>query len=308
MKITALAGGVGAAKYLSGLIELIHSESLTVIVNTGDDFEWQGLRICPDLDTITYTLAGVSNPKTGWGVRGDTFHCLERLEALGIEDWFRIGDRDLATHIYRSKRLMQGTALSVITEDICARSHIRARILPMTDCAVPTIVQTDEGLLEFQDYFVRRQHRPKVEKLIHKNAESASPAPGVLQALAEAEAILVCPSNPFLSIGPILALPGIRQGLQAAPAKKLAITPIVQGQAIKGPTGKMLLEMGYRVCATSVAELYKDFLDIFVLDHKDSDLESQIVSKGICVFLADTLMDTRKSRRTLARRTLEILR
>src|SRR5213593_2166832 len=224
MKIAALAGGVGAAKLLSGLVEVFPSEDLTVIVNTGDDFEWMGLYICPDLDTISYTLAGIANPETGWGVREDSFHLLARLGELGCDVWFRLGDRDLATHIYRTHYLSEGLGLAAVTRRLSDAMGIRATTLPMTESRVPTIVHTEEGVLAFQDYFVRRKCAPRATRFTFSGIEQSRPSPGVLDRLETADAILICPSNPFISIGPILVVPGMRAALRESSARILAVT------------------------------------------------------------------------------------
>ncbi len=306
MKIVALAGGVGAAKFLSGLVRILPPEDLTVVVNTGDDFYWMGLYVCPDLDTITYTLAGLANPQTGWGVRGDTFQALDRLKALGCDTWFRVGDIDLATHLYRTEQLQGGTTLTAVTHQISTQNGIRCRILPMTDSSVPTLVHTDEGTLLFQDYFVRRRCEPSVISFTFHGIEKAVPAPGVLEALEPATGIIICPSNPFISIGPILAVPGLREALRKAPAKVVAITPIIAGEAVKGPTAAMLDQLGLKVSATGVASLYRDLLDFFVLDHRDEKLQSEIGAMGLHVRCADTLMVSDAARIGLARSVLEI--
>lgn len=307
MKIVALAGGVGAAKFLSGLIEVVPSEDLTVIVNTGDDFRWMGLYVCPDLDTVTYTLADLANPDTGWGVRGDTFRCLKRLKELGGESWFRIGDLDLATHLFRTECLRNGHSLSEVTAAICATHGIRCRILPMTESPVPTIVHTDEGILGFQDYFVRRKCQPRVRGFTFKGIEQSRPAPGVMEALASAGAVVVCPSNPFISIGPILAVPGIRDAIRRAEATVAAVSPVVGGRAIKGPTAAMLGQLGHEVSAAGVAALYADILDAFILDRRDEMLRSRISDLDLAVRTAETVMDSAKARVELARTVLEML-
>ena len=271
MKITALAGGTGAARLVSGLSEVRPPEDLTVIVNTGDDFDWMGLRICPDLDTIVYTLAGCANPATGWGVRGDTFAMLDELDDLGGPAWFRIGDRDLATHLYRTSLLYSGKSLSEVTRALCSRRGVRSRVLPMSDSPVPTLVHTSEGDLPFQEYFVGRRCEPQVLGFTYVNASTSHPADGVLDAIAQADAVIVCPSNPFISIGPILAVPGIREELKGRSGPVLAVSPIIAGQAVKGPTAAMLRQLGREVSPASVAALYRDFVDIFVLDALDID-------------------------------------
>jgi LPPG:FO 2-phospho-L-lactate transferase len=307
MKVVALAGGIGASKFLTGLVEVLPAEEITIIVNTGDDFHWMGLYICPDLDTVTYTLAGLANPETGWGIRGDTFHGLERLQTLGCDTWFKLGDRDLATHIYRSQKIREGQTLAEVTGDIARQNGLRSSILPMTNNQVPTEIQTDQGILPFQEYFVRRRCQPRVQAFLFRTIENALPAPGVLEIVRSADAILVCPSNPFISIGPILAVPGIRDALHETDAKVVAITPIIAGQAIKGPTARMLGELGHEVSAVSVARMYRDFLDIFVLDQSDAALVPQVEKLGMEVRLAETLMTEHRSKIDLARNVIRMV-
>jgi LPPG:FO 2-phospho-L-lactate transferase len=282
-------------------------EDLTVVVNTGDDFYWMGLLVCPDLDTITYTLAGRDNPQTGWGVRDDSFRTLGRLKELGSDIWFRIGDLDLATHLYRTEQLRCGSSLTSITQRIAGRDGIRSRILPMTDTPVPTLVETNEGTLLFQDYFVRRQCTPSVIGITSRGIEKAKPSPGVMAAVEESSAIIVCPSNPFISIGPILSVPGLREALRRIPAKILAVTPIIAGQALKGPAAAMLKQMGLDVSAISVAELYQDFLDVFVLDERDKALAPRIAALGMQVRTANTLMNGDDDKLDLARGLLAMV-
>jgi len=307
MKIVALAGGVGAAKLLSGLVRVVSPEELTVIVNTGDDFQWMGLYICPDIDTITYTLAGIENTETGWGVLEDTFHGLERLKQLGCDTWFRLGDRDLATHILRTHILQSGDKLSEATANICRRNGIRTTIIPMTNSFVPTLVQTNEGILSFQDYFVRRRWEPEVRGFVYQNCENSKPAPGLLDGLEQADAIIVCPSNPFISIAPILAIPGIENSLIRSKAKVLAISPIIAGRAIKGPVARMLGQLGMEVSAAGIAGIYGHLADIFILDNNDRTLVDQVSSLGMQAFIAQTLMDTLDSKIALAEKILEIV-
>ena len=306
MRLAALAGGVGAAKLLSGLVRILPPEDISVIVNTGDDFRWLGLQICPDLDTITYTLAGLDNPATGWGVRDETFRCLERLDSLGCDTWFQVGDRDLATHIYRTHALQSGATLSAATDAIARAHGIQSRILPMTDTPAPTIVHTTEGSLAFQDYFVRRQCSPEVRGFSFQGIENAAPAPGVLEAIRDADVVVVCPSNLYISIGPILAVPGLRAALAVSPATVIAVTPIVAGAAIKGPAGAMMRQLGCAVSPATVAGLYRDFLDIFVLDLQDEGVSTQIAGPALRVCMADTIMNTMESRVSLAQFLLDI--
>src|SRR2546421_2708129 len=231
-KLTAFAGGIGAAKLLLGLVAVMPAESLTVIANTGDDIELYGLHISPDIDPVTYTLGGVINEATGWGIKGDTFECLEWMARYREPRWFNLGDRDLATHIYRTDQLRQGRPLTEVTDQLRRALNVAATILPMTDAYTPTRVVTDEGEMHFQQYFVGRHCEPRVEALSFDNIEAAQPAPGVLAAIREADAVVICPSNPFISIGPILALPGIRDELKGTRAAVIAITPIIAGRAL----------------------------------------------------------------------------
>ena len=307
MKVAALAGGVGAARLLSGLVAVMPQEDLTVIVNTGDDFRWHGLLVCPDIDTIIYTLAGIANPETGWGVEGDTFRCLERLSTLGLDPWFRIGDRDVATHIYRTNLLAGGLTLTSATEAIRKQNGIRASILPMTDSPVPTIVDTDEGTLEFQDYFVRRRCAPRVRGISFKDISGALPAPGVEEALADADAIIICPSNPFISIGPILAVPGIEEAIENSPATVAAVSPVIGGKAVKGPTAVMLSQLGHEVSPVGVAKIYSGLLDVFLVDEGDAAFAPGISAMGIETHASRILMDTPSASESLARTLLGLI-
>jgi len=306
MKIAALAGGVGAARLLSGLVAVMPQEDLTIIVNTGDDFRWLGLLVCPDIDTIIYTLAGLANPEIGWGVNGDTFHCLERMSALGLDPWFRIGDRDLATHVHRSYLLARGHSLTEATESIRRENGIRSPILPMTDSSVPTMVDTDEGTLEFQDYFVRRKCAPRVRGIRFEGVADSRPAPGVREALAVADLIVICPSNPFISIGPILGVPGMREAILDSKAVVAAVSPIIGGKAVKGPTATMLNQLGHEVSALGVARLYADMLDVFLIDESDSGLETPMRSMGIETRTSLILMDSASASESLARLLLRL--
>jgi len=307
MKITTLAGGIGAAKFLVGLADVIPPEDITVIANTGDDIELFGLRISPDIDTVTYTLARVVNEDTGWGLAGDTFECIKWMARYGEPVWFNLGDRDLATHIYRSEQLREGCSLSEVTDHLRRSLSVKSKILPMTDSYTPTRVVTDEGEMHLQEYFVRRRCEPKVRELRFDNIESSRPAPGVEQAILDADAVIVCPSNPFISIGPILAVPGLRETLRQTKANVIAITPIIAGRAIKGPTASMLGDLGHEVSARGVASLYKDFVNVFVLDEVDKDMGSEIESLGVKVATTDTVMETIEDKRRLAREVIDLL-
>jgi LPPG:FO 2-phospho-L-lactate transferase len=307
MKITALAGGVGAAKFLSGLVRVVPAEDITIIVNTGDDFRWLGLYICPDLDTVTYTLAGLANSLTGWGVRDESFRCLERLRILGCETWFALGDLDLATHLYRTYQLNNGRSLTEITALLSSQNGLSVRILPMTDSYVPTMVHTEEGILGFQDYFVHKRCTPQVRQLSFAGIENASSPPGVLAAIYDADAIVLCPSNPLISIAPILAVPGIRPALKATSATILAVSPLVSGQAIKGPAASLMRQLGHEATAAGVAMLYRDLIDIFVLDRQDQKLQTPIADLGLRVYSTDTIMTDMVSKTALATAVLEML-
>ena len=306
-KLTALAGGVGASKFLVGLAAVMPAEEITVIANTGDDIELHGLRISPDIDTITYTLAGVINESTGWGIGGDTFHSLGWLARYGGPNWFKLGDRDLATHIYRTHQLKEGRTLSQVTDDVRRALGVATKILPMTDAYTPTRVAADEGEMHFQEYFVGRRCEPRVRSLRFDNIESAAPAPGVLEALNDAGAVVICPSNPFISIGPILAVPGVREALKNTSAEVVAITPIVGGRALKGPAADMLRDLGYEVSAVAVAALYQDICDLFVLDQSDAAAKAQIEELGIRVVVTDTVMRTTADKARLARDVCDAL-
>ena len=307
MKITALAGGVGASKLLHGLARAGASEELTVIVNTGDDIVIHGLRISPDLDIVTYTLAGVVNPKTGWGFRGDTFAALERLRAFGRPAWFNLGDRDLATHIHRTAMLASGASLSEAADSIRHALRVKARILPMSEHPVPTFLETDEGLLHFQEYLVKRRAEPVVRAIRFTGIEKATPAPGVLDALENADVILICPSNPLISIGPILAVHGIRDALRQRRAKVFAVCPIVGGKSLKGPSDKMLAQLGHDVSARGVAMLYADFTGTFIIDPVDKKDAPAIESLGMRVEICPTIMRTEVHKVRLARSILKMI-
>jgi LPPG:FO 2-phospho-L-lactate transferase len=303
--ITALAGGVGASKFLDGLSRVATPEEISIIVNTGDDIEMFGLYIAPDLDIVTYTLAGAVNPETGWGLAGDTFNCLEQL--LGYtqtERWFNLGDRDLAAHIFRVQQLRQGRPLSEIAERLRTTLGVKSRILPMTDTHTPTTIITAEGEMHFQEYLVKRRAQPKVTGIRFENIESAKPAPGIAEAILRSDAIIICPSNPLISIGPILAVPGIRGLLERAEAPVVAISPVVGGASLKGPTDKMLADLGMEVSAAQVARLYSDFADVFILDVQDEAAKPEIESLGMKVWVTDTVMSGLEEKIRLAAFTL----
>lgn len=305
--VVALAGGVGASKLLLGLYEVMDPRDLTVIVNTGDDIALHGLKISPDLDIVTYTLAGIVDPAKGWGYREETFHALKRLAALGRGNWFNLGDRDLATHIHRTAMLAEGRSLSDAAEAIRVALGVKARILPMSDQEVPTRIATDEGELHFQEYLVKRRAEPVVRGIRFAGAERARAAGGVLRAIRDAEQILVCPSNPLISIGPILEMPGVREGLIARKMNVMAVCPIVGGKSLKGPSDKMLAQLGYEATAVGVAKLYADFTGTFVIDPADESLANQIRKLGMRVEILPTVMKTRAQKRKLARSLLALI-
>jgi len=306
-KIVALAGGVGAARFLDGLTRIVAPERLVVVGNVGDDAEIHGLHISPDLDTVMYTLAGVSDPVQGWGIRGDTFKCLDALGRLGAENWFRLGDRDLATHLYRTERLRHGATLSEVTRELTAAMGVRATIVPVTDQRLRTQLQTRNGTLEFQTWFVRRRARDRVTSLRFVGARDARPVDGLLELLASAEGVIVCPSNPFISIGPILDVPGVREALRQLSAPVAAISPIIGGRALKGPAARMMKSMGMRPSATAVAELYRDFVDIFVLDTLDRAQESKIARLNMRTVVTNTVMTGLRQKKALAAAVLKAM-
>ena len=312
--ILALAGGVGGAKLAAGLQAALDSpEAILTVVNTGDDFEHLGLTICPDLDTVMYTLSGRANPETGWGLAGETWNFLEALGALGGEDWFRLGDRDLATHVERTRRLRAGETLSEVTAHLIARLGVRSRIAPMSDDPVRTVVETPDGDLPFQEYFVRRRCEPAVRGLRFEGAEAARISGAFEAALTDPalEAVVVCPSNPYLSVDPILAVPGVRAGVAGCAAPVVAVSPIVGGRAIKGPAAKIMEELGVEVSAAAVAARYRDLLDGFVLDETDRALAARIESAaggGLRVQVEQTVMHNDDDRTRLAARVLAFAR
>jgi LPPG:FO 2-phospho-L-lactate transferase len=299
--VVALAGGVGAARFLDGLTRIIQPERVFIIGNTADDAEIHGLHISPDLDTVTYTLAGLANPQHGWGIRGDSFRCLEALGRLGADTWFQLGDVDLATHVYRTERLRQGASLAEATSEIAAALKVRSRLVPMSNERVRTRICTPSGELEFQTYFVKRRARDQVTAMHFEGASEAAPAPGLLDAIAEAEAIILCPSNPFISIGPILAIPGIRAALQRKRDKVAAISPIVGGRALKGPAAKMMKSMRLKASAAEVAKLYVDFVGVFVMDEQDRKQATQVQALDIRPVVTNTIMRGLRERKALAR-------
>ena len=298
-----LAGGVGGARFAAGLVQVLPPEQVAVIVNVGDDFTHFGLHISPDLDTVCYTLAGRENPDTGWGRADETWHALATVAELGGPTWFRLGDRDLGLHLERTRRLQAGQRLSAITRAVCQAWGVRAQVLPVTDDPVPTRVRTAEhGWLDFQDYFVRHQCSPQVQDFEFVGAAQARPAPGVLEALAAAEAVLIAPSNPWVSIGPMLAIPGVREAL--ASKTVVAVSPLIGGRAVKGPAAKMYAEMGIEPSALAVARHYQGLVHGLVVDAADAALAPRITAAtGQAVLVTDAWMPTPARRRALAQVT-----
>jgi LPPG:FO 2-phospho-L-lactate transferase len=306
----AITGGIGGAKLALGLTKLLSADELAMIVNTGDDFHHLGLHISPDIDTLVYTLAGENNPDTGWGRRDETWQFMQALTDLGGESWFSLGDRDLAMNIQRTHRLSQGLTLSKVTAELASKLGVHHSILPMSDDPVQTRVQTEHGLLDFQHYFVRERCEPMVSGFEFSGAAEARINPEIERWLDQPGlgGIILCPSNPFVSIDPILAIPGIRDRLQACPAPVIAVSPVVGGAAIKGPTAKMMKELSIDSTATRVAEHYSDFLDGFILDNADDSLATEVESLGLATRVTNTVMVTLEDRVKLAGRCLDLLR
>ena len=302
MKITALAGGVGGAKMAHGFAQLLSPEEFIIIVNTGDDFEHLGLTICPDLDTVCYTLAGLANPETGWGRAGETWQTIANIEKLGGPAWFRLGDQDMATHLERTRRLKEGQPLSTVIRDFCNAWGVRHSVLPMSDSPVRTIVNTDEGELEFQEYFVHRRCEPRVTGFRFEGAEVAEPAPGVREALESADAVVICPSNPWVSIDPILNV------VKEVNKPVVAVSPIIGGKTVKGPAAKMYAELGIEPSSLAVAMHYRNILKGFVLDNADAQIEEQIAKMKVKTIVTDTLMNQLTDRARLANDVLHFIR
>ena len=298
--ITVLTGGTGGAKFVDGLQRVVPPDQLTVIVNTGDDHEWWGLYVSPDVDSITYVLAGLLSPERGWGVRGDTFHCLQQMKELGEEAWFSVGDRDLATHVLRTRLLAEGRTLSEVTRIMAERLKLQQRILPMSDQRVETRVGTPIGELSFEEYFVKRWYQDPVEYVRFAGASEADAAPGVVEAITGAEAVLIAPSNPVTSIGPILAVPGIRKALQATRAPVVAVSPIIGTAAVSGPAASLMAAQGLPVSIQGVLKAYEDFLDILIAHDTDLEAAKQLDAGSAQISCADILMQTVEDRTRVA--------
>ena len=303
--IVVFTGGTGGAKLVQGLQQVIAPKDLTVIVNTGDDLEWWGLHVSPDVDSVLYGLAGLLSADRGWGVEDESFRCLERMKQLEQPSWFSLGDLDLATHLTRTAMLRAGKSLSEATAELVAKMGIRARVLPMSDGRVSTMLDTAKGTLTFQEYFVRERHQVEVQAVRFEGAESARPAPGVVESIVGADAIIFAPSNPVTSIGPILAVPGIRDALRRRSAPITAVSPIVGGTAVSGPASALMQMMGWPSTIAGVAEAYEDFLDVLVVDNKDREDASKLNGAKLRVLCTNTIMKSMDDKRELARFTLE---
>jgi LPPG:FO 2-phospho-L-lactate transferase len=303
--IVVLAGGVGAARFLEGVVRAVDPARVTVIVNTGDDTEFYGLTVSPDVDIVLYTLAGLVETAQGWGVKGDTYNALEMLGMLGRDRWFLLGDRDLAVHIHRTELLHQGLTPTQVTDDLRQRFGLAVRVIPMSDQPVRTTIRTPDGWLPFQEYFVRRRAQDDVLEIRYEGAETAVPAPGLLDAINSASAILISPSNPLVSVGTILSLPGVRDALRTTSATVVGVSPIVGGATIKGPADKMMRGLGMEVSAVGVARAYADFLDVLVIDDQDAALAADVEAAGVRAIVTDTIMRDLTVKTALATLTLE---
>jgi LPPG:FO 2-phospho-L-lactate transferase len=303
--IVVLAGGVGGARFLQGVVQVVPQQQITVIANTGDDREFYGLHVSPDIDIVLYTLAGIVDTANGWGIRDDTYNTMQQLTRYGNEDWFLLGDRDLATHIHRTNLLRQGKTLSEITDNLRRQLGLDLRVLPMSDQLVATHIQTPAGLLHFEEYMVERRAADEVQDVVFVGASEARPAPGVLDALKQADAIFLAPSNPIVSIGSILAIPGVHNALHEASGMIVAVSPIVGGAPIKGPADKLMSGMGIEVSAVGVTRCYRDFLDVMIIDEQDAQLAHDIEDLGIPVIVTDTIMRDDATKAALARTALQ---
>jgi len=302
--IVVLTGGTGGAKFVDGLRRLVAPEELTIIVNTGDDHEWWGLYVSPDVDSIAYVLAGMLSSERGWGVRGDTFHCLQAMKELGEPSWFRVGDRDLATHLLRTKLLSQGRTLSEVTRTISERLGLSTRILPMSDMRVETRIDTPAGDLSFEEYFVQRWFQDPVNSVRFAGASESEPAPGVLDAIGSAQAVLLAPSNPITSIGPILAVPGIREALVKTSAPVVAVSPIIGRNAVSGPAANLMAAQGFDVSIGGVAHAYQDFLDVLVAHNSDAEAAQELSNGHLQVHCTNILMGSSEDKARIARAAL----
>jgi LPPG:FO 2-phospho-L-lactate transferase len=302
--ICVLTGGTGGAKFVDGLSQVIPAEEITLIVNTGDDLLWWGLYVSPDIDSITYALSGMLSRERGWGVKGDTFLCLQAMGQLGEPTWFHTGDRDLAMHLLRSRLLAEGKTLSEATSTICGKLGVKARVLPMSDSRVETRVDTPSGELSFEEYFVQRWYQDPVNSVRFAGSSDAEPAPGVIDAILSADAVIIAPSNPITSIGPILSVPGILDALRSARGKVAAVSPIIGNAAVAGPAGILMTAQGLPCSIAGVAKAYEDFLDLLVCDTRDARAAEALRQKGLRVHCAQTIMRSVDDRAALARTVL----
>jgi LPPG:FO 2-phospho-L-lactate transferase len=302
--IVVLTGGTGGAKFVDGLRRVIPAEELTIIVNTGDDHVWWGLYVSPDIDSIVYVLADLLSSERGWGVRGDTFHCLQAMKELGEDAWFSVGDRDLATHLLRTQLLSKGQTLSTATSYIAKKFGLRSRILPMSDMRVETRIDTPAGDLSFEEYFVKRWYQDPVDSVRFAGASEAEPTPGVVEAIASAQAVLIAPSNPVTSIGPILSVPGIREALQTTRSNVLAVSPIIGNAAVTGPAANLMTAQGLPVSIAGVAKAYEDFLDILIADESDAVDAQSLTCDGLQVQCTNILMRNNEDKARIARAAL----
>ena len=303
--IVVLAGGVGAARFLQGIVQLVPQEQITVIANTGDDRDFYGLRVSPDSDIVLYTLSGIVDEAHGWGIQDDTYNTMQQLTRYGNEDWFMLGDRDIATHIHRTNLLRQGKTLSQVIDNLRAQLGLHLRVLPMSDSTIETHIQTPAGLFHFEEYMVKRRCEDEVQDVVFVGAKEAKPAPGVLDAIKQADAILIAPSNPIVSIGSILSVPGIHDALHEASGMIVAVSPIVGGAPIKGPADKLMSGLGMEVSAVGVARCSRDFLDVMVIDEQDAALATRIEDLGIPTVVTNTIMRDSEAKAALARVVLQ---
>ncbi|HYM15312.1 MAG TPA: 2-phospho-L-lactate transferase [Dehalococcoidia bacterium] len=304
MNTTVLAGGVGAARFLEGLVQAAPPRDITVISNTGDDEDFFGLRVSPDIDIVIYTLAGAIDAEKGWGLAGETFHTLDALRRFGYETWFNLGDGDLATHVHRTRLLRDGATLSQATRAIARAFALELTLLPVSDDRIRTLVETGAGTLAFQEYFVKRRTDDEVRAVRFAGAEAARPAPGVIDAIRNADLVVIAPSNPIVSIGPLLAVPGVRAALRETAAPVVAVSPIVGGKTIKGPADRMMASLGMTPTAAGVAEAYRDFLDVLVIDEEDRALAPAVEATGVRAVVAQTIMRGPAEKRALAEAVL----
>jgi len=302
--IVVLSGGVGGARFLEGLIQAVPQEEIVVIGNTGDDEEFYGLHVSPDLDIVIYTLAGIVDEKQGWGFKNETYYTMQRLTKLGNDAWFQLGDQDLATHIHRTNLLKQGKTLSEVTDELVRHFDLKIKLLPMSNQPVRTVIKTSQRIISFQEYFVKNRAQDEVRDIIYQGAEKAKPVSGILEILHSAKAIIIAPSNPLVSIGTILSIPGMNKALQTSPAKIAAISPIIGGKTIKGPAAKMMQEMGMEPSAFGVAEFYRDFVDVMIIDEQDKNELKAIEKLGIKVGVTNTIMNDKKTKAHLAQAVL----